>query len=48
MGSEVFGNSVLRGTFEPKCDELIGGWRKLHTEELHNLFPSSNVIAVIK
>jgi hypothetical protein len=31
----VFENSVLRGIFGPKRDEVIGGWRKLHNEELH-------------
>jgi hypothetical protein len=29
---------VLRKIFGLKRDEVIGGWRKLHTEELHNLF----------
>jgi hypothetical protein len=33
----VFKNRVLRGIFVPKMDEVIGGWRKLHTEEFHNL-----------
>jgi hypothetical protein len=32
----VFENRVLRGIFGPKRDEVIGGWRKLHNEELHN------------
>jgi hypothetical protein len=31
----VFENRVLRGIFRPKRDETIGGWRKLHNEELH-------------
>jgi hypothetical protein len=30
-------NRVLRRTFGPKKDEVTGGWRKLHNEELHNL-----------
>jgi hypothetical protein len=34
----VFENRVLRKIFEPKGDEVIGGWRKLHNEELHNLY----------
>jgi hypothetical protein len=33
----VFENRVLRRIFGPKRDEVIGGWRKLHNEELHNL-----------
>jgi hypothetical protein len=32
----VFENRVLRRTFRPKRDEVIGGWRKLYNEELHN------------
>jgi hypothetical protein len=29
-------------------DEILGGWRKLHNEELHNLYSSPNIIRVIK
>jgi hypothetical protein len=29
-------------------DKVMGGWRKLHYEELHNLFSSPNIIRVIK
>jgi hypothetical protein len=36
----VFENRVLRGIFGPKRDEVTGDWRKLHNEELHNLYPS--------
>jgi hypothetical protein len=36
----VFENRVLRGIFGPKRDEVTGGWRKLHNEELHNLYGS--------
>jgi hypothetical protein len=32
----VFENRVLRRIFGPKRDEVKGGWRKLHDEELHN------------
>jgi hypothetical protein len=32
----VFENRVLRRIFGPKRDEVTGGWRKLHNEELHN------------
>jgi hypothetical protein len=42
----VFENRVLRGIFGPKRDEVIGGWRKLHNEELHNCSPS--IIRMIK
>jgi hypothetical protein len=40
-------NRVLRGIFGPKRDEVIGGWRKLHNEELHNLYYSSSIIRMI-
>jgi hypothetical protein len=33
----LFENRVLRRIFGPQRDEVIGGWRKLHNEELHNL-----------
>jgi hypothetical protein len=36
----VFENMVLRRIFGPKRDGLTGGWRKLHNEELHNLYSS--------
>jgi hypothetical protein len=32
----VFGNSLLRRIFRQKRDEVTGGWRKLHNEELYN------------
>jgi hypothetical protein len=38
----VFENRVLRGISGPKRDEVTGGWRKLHNEELHNLYSSPN------
>jgi hypothetical protein len=44
----VFENRVLRGKFGPKRDEMIGGLRKLHNEELHNLYSSPSMIKVIK
>jgi hypothetical protein len=37
-------NRVLRRIFGPKSDEVTGGWRKLHNEELHNLFSSLSLI----
>jgi hypothetical protein len=39
----VFGNRVLRKIFGPKRDEVIGEWRKLHVEELNDLYSSSNI-----
>jgi hypothetical protein len=39
---------VLRRTFGPKRDEIIGSWRKLHNEELHNLYSSPNIIRMSK
>jgi hypothetical protein len=44
----MFENRVLRGMFRPKGEEVAGGWRRLHTEELHNLYTSQNIIQVIK
>jgi hypothetical protein len=44
----VFENRVLRRKFGPKRDEVTGGWRKLHNEELHNLYSSPSMIRVIK
>jgi hypothetical protein len=38
----------LRRIFGPKRDEVIGGWRKLHNEELHNLYSSPSIIRMIK
>jgi hypothetical protein len=40
----VFENRVLRGIFGPKKDEVTGEWRKLHNEELHNLYSSPDII----
>jgi hypothetical protein len=44
----VFENRALRRIFEPKRDEVTGGWRKLHNEELHNLYSSPSIIGKIK
>jgi hypothetical protein len=44
----VFENRVLRRIFGPKLDEVTGKWRKLHREELHNLYISPNIIRQIK
>jgi hypothetical protein len=44
----VFGNRVLRRIFGPKRVKVAGDWRRLHNEELHNVYASPNVIRVIK
>jgi hypothetical protein len=44
----VFENRMLRRIFGPKREEVAGGWRRLHSEELHNLYASQNVIGVMK
>jgi hypothetical protein len=44
----VFENRALTRIFGPKGDEVAGDWGKLHTEELHNLYSTSNIIRIIK
>jgi hypothetical protein len=44
----MFENRVLRRIFGPKRDEVTGGWRKLHNEELHNFYSLSGIIRMIK
>jgi hypothetical protein len=44
----VFENRVLRIIFGPKRDEVTGEWRKLHSEELHNLYSSPDIIRQVK
>jgi hypothetical protein len=44
----MFENRVLRRIHGPKREEVAGGWRRLHNEELHNLYASPNIIRVIK
>jgi hypothetical protein len=44
----VFENRVLRGIFGPKRNEVRGEWRRLHNEELNDLYSSPNFIRVIK
>jgi len=47
-GLKVFENRVLRGIFGPKRNEVTGEWRKLHNEELNDLYCSPNIVRVIK
>jgi hypothetical protein len=44
----VLENRTLRRIFGPKRDEVTGEWRKLHNEELHDLYSSSSIIRIIK
>jgi hypothetical protein len=44
----VFGNRLLREILGLKGEEVAGGWRRLHNEELRNLYTSPNIIKVIK
>jgi hypothetical protein len=44
----VFENGVLRGICGPKRNEVTVEWRKLHNEELNNLYCSPNIVLVIK
>jgi hypothetical protein len=43
----IYENMVLRRIFGPKSDEVVGGRRKLHNEELHNLYSSPSIIRII-
>jgi hypothetical protein len=45
---KVFENRVLRRIFGPKRDEVAGDWRKLHNEELRDLYSSPSTIRIIK
>jgi hypothetical protein len=47
-GLRVSENRVLRRLFGPKRDEVTGGRRKLHNEELHNLYSLPSIIRMIK
>jgi hypothetical protein len=44
----VFEDRVLRSIFGPKRDKVRVDWRKLHYEELNDLYSSSNIVGVIK
>jgi hypothetical protein len=41
-------NRVLRRVFGPKRDEVTGEWRKLHNEEVNDLYPLPNIVRVVK
>jgi hypothetical protein len=45
---KVFENRVLRRVFGPRRDEVTGEWRKLHNEELNDLFSLPNIVRVVK
>ena len=44
----MFDNMVLRRLFGPRRDEVTGEWRRLHNEELNDLYSSPNFVRVIK
>ena len=43
----MFENRALGRIFEPKTEEVAGEWRKLHNEELNDLYSSPNIVRVI-
>ena len=45
---KVFENRVLRRIFGSKRDEVTGEWKKLHNEELNDLYCSPNIVRVVK
>jgi len=44
----VFENMAFRRIFGPRSDEVTGEWRRLHNEELNDLYSSPNIVRVIK
>jgi hypothetical protein len=48
LRARVFENKALRRIFGPTRDEITGEWRKLHNEELNDLYSSPNIVRVIK
>jgi hypothetical protein len=45
---KVFENKVMRRIFGSKRDEVTGGWRKLHNEELRDLYSSPSIIRILE
>jgi hypothetical protein len=45
---KVFGNRALRRIHGPKREEVAGGWRRLHNEEIRNVYASPYIIRMIK
>ena len=48
LANKLFENMVLRRIFGPRRDEVTGEWRRLHYEELNDLYYSPNIVRVIK
>ena len=48
LSNEMFDNMVLRRIFVPKRDQVTGEWKKLHNEELSDLYSTPNIGRVIK
>jgi hypothetical protein len=48
LSSRLLSKNIKRRIFGPKREEVAGGWRRLHNEELHNLYASPNTVRVIK
>jgi hypothetical protein len=48
MSSYQHGLRALRRAFDLKTEGATGGWRRLHNEELHNLYTSPNIVRMIK
>ena len=44
----IFESRTMRGIFGPERNEMIGEWRKLHTQELNDLYSSPNIIRLVE